>query len=121
MEIMCLLNSKPIIKLSSGVTFLPNSMPELRTLAIRRVHEIERDPENPYYPDSIEKYFNRPQNPLFNNLSYSAYFSQFVLEKRKRPNRQPEDPDTPPTSWRDGLGNYVYRRRCLQVTQSPFQ
>ena len=29
MEIMCLLNSKPIIKLSSGVTFLPNSMPEL--------------------------------------------------------------------------------------------
>ena len=96
-------------------------MPELRTLAIRRVHEIERDPENPYYPDNIEKYFNRPQTPLFNNLSYLAYFSQFILEKRKRQNRQPEHADTPPTSWRDGLGNYVYRRRCLQVTRSPFQ
>ena len=88
---------------------------------IRHVHEIKRDPKNPYYPDSIEKYFNHPQNPLFNNLSYPAYFSQFILEKRKRPNRQPEDPDTPPTSWRDGLGNYVYHRRHLQVTHSPFQ
>ena len=79
MEIMCLLNSKPIVKLFSGVTFLPNSMPELRTLAIRRVHEIERDPENPYYPDSIEKYFNPHKTrslttfltrPIFHNLSW---------------------------------------------------
>ena len=41
MEIMCLLNSKPIIKLSSSVEFLTNTPLELRTLTIRRVHEIE--------------------------------------------------------------------------------
>ena len=35
MEIMCLLNSKPILKMSSGVQFLPNSMPENRTWTVR--------------------------------------------------------------------------------------
>ena len=123
MEIMCLLNSKPIIKLSSGVAFLPNSMPEIRTLAIRPAHEIERDPENPYYPDSIEKYFNRPQDPIFDNLSYSTYFSQFVLKRRRRRGQisQRQRLSASSTTWRDRLGNYVYPRKRLQVTRSPFR
>lgn len=41
MEIICLLNSKSIIKLSSRVEFLMNASLELRILIIRRIHEIE--------------------------------------------------------------------------------
>ena len=80
MEVMCLLNSKPIIRLSSSVQFLPNAMPELRSLTIRRIHEIEEDPDNPYYPDSIEKYFKRPLDPVFNNLLYPYYFAQYIVQ-----------------------------------------
>jgi hypothetical protein len=122
MEVMCLLNSKPIIKMSSDVTYLPNSMPESRILTIRRVHEIEIDPDNPYYPDSIEKYFNRPQDAIFHTLSYPEYFSQFIIEKRKRQSHQ--EHESHPNSfkfWRDDLQNYVYRRQRRQITRSPFR
>ena len=84
MEIMCLLNSKPIIKLSSRVEFLTNAPPELRTLTIRRVHEIERNPDDPYYPSTVEKYFNRPDAALFDTLTYAQYFQQYSVESRRR-------------------------------------
>ena len=79
MEIMCLLNSKPIIKLSSSVQFLPTAMPEFRSSTIKRVHEIEADPDNPYYPDSIEKYFKRPNDVVFRDVTYPNYFAQYVI------------------------------------------
>jgi hypothetical protein len=78
MEMMCLLNSKPIIKLSSHVEFLSNSLPELQTLTIRRVHEIERNPDDRFYPDSVEKYFQRPRAALFEPLTYPEYFHGFL-------------------------------------------
>jgi hypothetical protein len=62
MEMMCLLDSKPILKLSLKVEFLTNALPEMRTKTIRRVHELERNPKDPYYPDSVVKYFNRPRS-----------------------------------------------------------
>jgi hypothetical protein len=106
MEIMCLLNSKSILKMSSGVQFLLNSMPEHRTLTVRRLHEIEINPENPYYPDSIEKYFSRSLEPLFNDLVYPQYFSMFVVQRSKRKlNNEGEVEDG--VCWCDMLGNYV--------------
>jgi len=80
MEIMCLLNSKLIIKLSSRVEFLTNTPPELRTLTIHHVHEIERNLEEPYYPNSINKYFAHPVGSSFKNLTYPNYFHQFKVE-----------------------------------------
>lgn len=71
MEIMCLLNSKSIIKLSSRMEFLMNASPELRILIIRRVHEIERNPDDPYYPNIVEKYFNRSDAALFDTFTYA--------------------------------------------------
>ena len=56
---MCLLSSKSIIKLLSKVEFLTNALPEMRIIKIRRVHEIERNPDDPYYPDSVAKNFDR--------------------------------------------------------------
>ena len=78
---MYLLNSKSIIKMSSAVVYLSNDMPKSHTTTIRRAHEIEVDPDNPYYADAIEKYFNRLNDPIFNDLNYPTYFSQFVIEK----------------------------------------
>jgi hypothetical protein len=121
MEIMCLLNSKPILKMSSGVQFLVNSMPEHRTLTVRRVHEIERNPENPYYPDSIEKYFSRPEDPIFVNLVYPDYFSMFVVQRQKRKSQNEGELVEGRVHWRDLLGNHVYRRRKAQITRSPFR
>lgn len=120
MEIICLLNSKPILKMSSGVQFLPNSMPEHCALTVRRVHEIEQDPDNPYYPDSVEKYFCQPEESIFVNLVYSQYFSMFVVQTQKRQFKLEREVDER-VHWRDQLGNYVYRRQKDQITRSPFR
>ena len=82
MEIMCLLNSKLIIKLLSCVEFLINTLPELRMLTIHHVHEIERNLEESYYPNSVNKYFARPVGSSFENLTYPNYFRQFKVESQ---------------------------------------
>src|SRR5437762_7581556 len=85
MKIMCLLNSKLIIKLSSCVEFLTNTASELRMLTIHHVHEIERNLEESYYPNSVDKYFARPVGSPFKNLTYPNYFRQFKVESRHQP------------------------------------
>jgi len=81
MEVICLLDSKPILKLSSSVLYLPNSLPEVHTYAIHPVHEVEQDSDNPFYPDDIERYFKQPVDPIFAGLTYQEYYAHFVVEK----------------------------------------
>jgi hypothetical protein len=88
MEVMCLLTGKSILKLSAGVQYLPNSPPHLRTYTIRRVQAIEDDPDNPYYPDAIEKYLNCPEGPDFENLTYPQYFREYAIETKRCTGRQ---------------------------------
>jgi DNA replication protein DnaC len=120
METICLLDSKPILKLSSQVEFLTNTLPEMRTKTVRPVSELERVPNDPYYPDTVMKYFGRPVDPMFDTITYPQYFQQFVLARRRRPacvgerNRQREE-------WKDGRGYFVYRRTKPQLTRSPFR
>jgi DNA replication protein DnaC len=121
MELMCLLNSKPIIKLSSNVEFLTNALPEMRTLTIRRVYEIERNPDDPYYPDSLVKYFNRPIGPSFESLKYPEYFQQFVIQTQRRSTQKLNVEIGAREEWRDQRGYYVYRRQRRQLTRSPFR
>jgi Helitron helicase-like domain at N-terminus len=127
MEVICLLDSKPILKLSSSVLYLPNSLPEVRTYAIRPVHEVERDPDNPFYPDSVERYFKRPVDPVFAGLTYPEYYAHFVIEKAPRQSKRQHrsngasQSDSTVECWRDQMKNYVYRRSKMQVTRSPFR
>jgi hypothetical protein len=112
MELMCLLNSKPILRLSSNVEFLTNPLPEMRTLTIRRVHEIERNPDDPYYPDPVTKYFNRPPGEVFDSLSYPEYFRLFVIQRRRRTSSQTNNVDVGGREeWRDQRDYYVHRRQ----------
>ena len=118
MEIMCLLNSKQILKLSSAVLFLPNAPPYIRTYTIRRVADLEVDPDSPYYSDAMEKYFERPSHPIFNGLTYPEYFRNFSVERKRRRRIA----DTQREEWIDETGkNYVYRRSKAMLTRSPFR
>src|SRR5579859_744611 len=119
MEMMCLLDSKPILKLSSKVEFLTNALPEMRAKTVRRVHELERNPEDPYYPDSVVKYFNRPRSTVFDSIIYPQYFQQFVLQRRRRPRSRTASVSR--EEWRDQADYYVYRRGKAQLTRSPFR
>src|SRR5438045_6753165 len=42
---------------SSGVTYIPTSIPSMRNSTVRPPEIVEQDPDNPYYPDALEKYF----------------------------------------------------------------
>ena len=120
MENICLLDSKPILKLSSNVEFLTNTLPELRSKTVRPVNELERNPEDPYYPDTVMKYFDRPIDAVFQHLTYPQYYQQFVLERHRRrtcinQRRQHRE------EWKDRRGYYVYRRTKPLLTRSPFR
>lgn len=116
MENICLLDSKPILKLSSKVEYLTNGLPEIRPKTVRPVGELERHPDSdPYYPDTIIKYFNRPLDPVFESLTYPQYFQQFVLQRQQRPTHDHTE------EWKDQCNYYVYRRKKRQLTRSPFR
>lgn len=111
MELMCLLSSKSIIKLLSKVEFLTNALPEMRIIKIRRVHEIERNPDDPYYPDSVAKNFDRSIGSLFENLIYPEYFQRFVIQSQRRATQRINMEIAAREEWRDQRGYYVYRRQ----------
>jgi PIF1-like helicase/Helitron helicase-like domain at N-terminus len=116
MEVNCLLTGKPILKLSAGVQFLPNAPPYLRTFTVRRVADLEEDPDNPYYPDAIEKYFKRPDDLVFEPTTYPQYFRSFIVQRKRRTTVLREVGE-----WRDGMGSYVYRRTRTLLTRSAFR
>jgi hypothetical protein len=109
----------PFMTLSSKVEFLTNTLPEMHAKTVRPVSDLEREPNDPYYLDTIMKHFSRPVDPVFNTITYPQYFQQFVLERHRWPNcvgernRQREE-------WKDGQGYFVYRRTKPQLTRSPF-
>ncbi len=40
---------------------------------------ILEDKENPYWKDAINKYLKRPQNNIFNEITYSKYYQQYKI------------------------------------------
>jgi hypothetical protein len=50
--------------------------------------QIEQDNDDPYYIDAIQKYFERPRTPLFDNLTYPEYWSAYkIATTQPTPNR----------------------------------
>src|SRR5262249_33620133 len=79
LEVMALLLGKPIISTSIACKYFRTDMPNFRTAVVIPVHRIQQDDDDPYYLDAIEKYFQRPRHPEFNNLTYQAYWSDYDI------------------------------------------
>ena len=58
MEMMVLLLGHPIFLMTSACIYLPMAPPELRSATVKPPWMLEEDPENPYFDDALEKYYN---------------------------------------------------------------
>jgi hypothetical protein len=101
MELMILLLQYPITRSSTAVQYLPSAPSELRIRSVKPIYiqtqgynnnanddgNNEDEDENPYFDDAIDKYFERPNNDIFKNLTYPDYFRNYNIgNKPPRPN-----------------------------------
>ncbi|RHZ81307.1 hypothetical protein Glove_122g28 [Diversispora epigaea] len=112
MELMFLLLGHQICNSSITVKFLTTEPPTLRTCAILPIYMINETDENPYYDDTIIKYFYRPHLPEFNNLTYFQYYEKYSIT--------PSSPTTSRQIYRDELNNYIVKRTKEIITQYRF-
>jgi len=103
MEIMFMILGEPICNSSIAVRFLTTDPPDTRTRTIMPVALVLQNEAEPYYKDTIEKYFARPRISLFECLTYEQYYRKFDVST------------TPPRSrtrtlYQDLLGNWVMQR-----------
>ena len=67
---------------------------------------IEENPDDPYYPDAIEKYFARPR--VYENYTYFEYFKYCQISKNRM---------TKKDGFRDGIQDQLgYEKGQLQFT-----
>ena len=84
MELMFLILGEIICDSSCSVMYLPTDPPTSRQKAIRPVSLITED-NDPYWKNHIEKYFNRPDEEEFTNITYPEYFKCYEVTTT-RPN-----------------------------------
>ena len=95
---------EPICNSSIAVRFLSTDPPSMRTRAIMPVPLILQNEEDPYYKDTIEKYFARPRTPVFESLTYEQYYRKYdITTVASRSSTR--------TSYYDLLGNRVVPRK----------
>src|SRR6266496_2968321 len=86
-----------------AVDYLPSSPPSSRSKSIKPIHLISENEENPYWDDAIDKYLSRPQNAIFDNITYPKYHQKYqILSKLTNLNRQ---------YWIDYNNKYVVKRK----------
>lgn len=88
--------------MTSASMYLPTSVPTMRTSTVKPVYLLEKDPENPYFANAIEKYFARPDAKELNACTYFQYYATYLVSARKHSER---------SGWRDSNGYYVYQRK----------
>ncbi|RHZ83522.1 hypothetical protein Glove_91g66 [Diversispora epigaea] len=78
MELMLLLLGKSVCCSTIAVNYLPSSTPAHQNKAIRPIHQLINEQfTDLYYQDAIDKYFERPIGPIFDNLTYPIYHRKF--------------------------------------------
>ena len=114
MEVMVLATGKEIFRSTCGTFYLPTSIPEMRNYTARPPDYIEENPDDPYYPDAIEKYFARPR--AYENYTYFGYYKYFKISKKRM---------TKKDGFRDGiqdqLGYWIYKRNKPILVQSNYR
>jgi hypothetical protein len=109
MELMFLLLGEKICNSSIQVLYLITDPPSIRSKAIMPLSLIDPDDEDPYWTDRIEKYFARPNDEIFNNITYSEYYENYNICKSNRQSRA--------NTYVDDLGNYVIKRTTPILTR----
>jgi len=79
MELMFLILGETICDSSCAVTYLSTDPPTSRQKAIRPICTIAEEEEDPYWKNAVEKYFNRPNEKEFTNLTYPDYFKNYEV------------------------------------------
>jgi len=111
MECMVLLLSFSIFNMTSGSIYLPTALPAMRTSTVKPAYLLEQDPDKPYYPDALEKYFARPNVEGPQSCTYFEYFSRYLVSKSKQSKRK---------GWQDRNGYYIYPRSKV-IANSKFE
>ena len=80
MELMILLLQYQITRCSISVQYFPSAPSNMRMRAVKPIHlqldvsEEDGEREKPYWDDAIDKYFKRPKNDTFKDVTYPQYF-----------------------------------------------
>jgi DNA replication protein DnaC len=111
MELMFLILGETICDSSVRVQYLVTDPPSVRQKSILPVSLLVNSSDNdiPFWPDSIEKYFNRPKTDEFELLSYQEYFELYEISASRI--------ITPRQVFCDELGNYVVKRKSKIITR----
>jgi len=103
MELMLLLLSKSVCRCSIAVDYLPSLPSSERTRSIKPAYIIqEQEDVDPYWSDAVDKYFERPLDPIFDEISYPMYHRKY-RQISKQPNNN--------NYWIDTKGRYVIARK----------
>ena len=109
MENMMLLLSYPILSVSRACEYLDTHLPEERSAQIKPVailqqEQLTMENPDPFFHDSVEKYFNRPRGPEYENLTYFEYAQRYQLKRGGAG-----------SGVIDGYGYGVHRRRKVML------
>jgi hypothetical protein len=108
MELMFLILGETICDSSCSVMYLPTDPPTSRQKSIRPVSLIAED-NDPYWKNHIEKYFSRPDEEEFVNITYPEYFKKYeVTTTCPTVNRR---------IYTDRLDNYVVERSSPKLVR----
>src|SRR5947207_9785477 len=84
MELMILLLGYSICQSSIAVEFLPSIPSEVRNKAVKPTYLLQEEEQiSPYWDDAIDKYFDRPSNDIFNNMTYPLYHRNYIIQKNQ--------------------------------------
>ena len=110
MELMFLILGETICNSSCAVSYLTTDPPTSRQKAIRPISLIREDEDNPYWKNHIEKYFDRPDEEEFNNITYPDYFKNYEVSASYPTTRRQH-------IYTDRLGNYVIKRTSQRLVR----
>ena len=87
MELMILLLGYSICRSSIAVEFLPSIPSEVRNKAVKPPYLLQQEEQlSPYWDDAIDKYFDRPSENIFNNITYPLYHRKYVIQNNRPAN-----------------------------------
>jgi hypothetical protein len=78
-EYIVLFLSFKIFNIMSASIYLPTAVPAIQTSIVKPVYFLEKDPENLYFADTIEKYFARPDTEELAACIYFKYYTTYLV------------------------------------------
>src|SRR2546430_1809906 len=87
MELMILLLGYSICQSSIAVEFLPSIPSEVRNKSVKPPYLLQQEEQlSPYWDDAIDKYFDRPTEDIFDDITYPLYHRNYIIQKNRPTN-----------------------------------